>query len=302
MNQITRYILLVVSVTAFFSCQKGDSGQKDNPTIAVNSVTLNIASKTLTIGETVILSATVLPENASNKKVTWNSSDPAVASVENGTVTGMKEGSVTIAVKTDDGGKTATCQVTVSQDVVHVTGVSLNESSISVKETETSTLTATVAPENASDKGVSWKSSDDGVATVNDGIVTGVKAGTATITVTTNDGEKTATCQVIVVETIIHVTGISLDKTTVELVESDKVVLKATIAPENATNKNVTWNSSNPEIISVVNGEITAGKEGNATIIVTTEDGGKVANCQVSVKTKVASGESENIGYEEWNH
>jgi len=130
MQQLKFVLILAAFTVAVFSCSKGDSGQqKDDPKISVTGVTLDAASKSLTEGETFTLSATVLPENASNKKVSWSSNDENVATVDNGVVKGIKDGTATITVKTEDGGKTATCQVTVSNKTIHVTGVSLNKSS-----------------------------------------------------------------------------------------------------------------------------------------------------------------------------
>ena len=148
------------------------------------------------VGETLTLTATVAPSNATFKNVTWSSSNTAVATVADGVVTAKASvGTAIITVKTADGAKTATCTVTVG---VPVTGVTLSQTSASLKVGETLTLKATVAPDNATDKSVTWSSSNTAVATVSDGKVTAKAAGTATITVKTNDGAKTATCTVIV--------------------------------------------------------------------------------------------------------
>ena len=169
--------------------------------IPVEGVTLDKTELALTEGETGALTATVNPDNASNKKVTWTSSDPTIASVdENGNVTAHKAGTVTITATTEDGSKTASCTVTVNPAVIPVTGVTLDKNALNLGKGETQQLTATVNPENASNKNVSWTSSDESVATVDEnGNVTAVGRGTATITVTTEDGEFTATCVVTVV-------------------------------------------------------------------------------------------------------
>ncbi len=163
----------------------------------VASVSLNKGEITLDEGESQTLVATVSPDNATDKSVSWTSSDTAVATVDqNGKVTAVKAGSATITVKTTDGGKTATCAVTV---IARVASVSLNKGNITLNIGETATLVATVSPDNATDKSVSWTSSDPAVATVDqNGKVTAVKAGNATITVKSTDGDKTATCAVTV--------------------------------------------------------------------------------------------------------
>ena len=178
---------------------------------------------------------------------------------------------------------------------VGVSGVSLNKTSLNLLEGGSETLTATVAPDNATNKSVSWKSSDNGVATVdNSGKVTAVKAGSATITVTTSDGSKTATCSVTVTAKTISVTGISLVKTTLELTEGAEGMLKATITPSDATNQVVTWSTSDNNIAKVSDGKVTAVKAGEATITVTTSDGGKTATCKVTVKAVALEGLSVN--------
>ena len=179
-----------------------------NPSIPVTGVSLDKTSLSLNVGKTATLTATVTPSNATDKSVSWKSSNTSVATVSSsGVVTGVKAGSATITVTTNDGGKTATCAVTVNATTVAVTGVSLDKTSLSVDVGKTATLTATVTPSNATDKSVSWKSSNTSVATVSSsGVVTGVKAGSATITVTTNDGGKTATCAVTVMNRATKVT------------------------------------------------------------------------------------------------
>ena len=260
--------------------------------VPVTGVTLNKTSLELTEGETAALTATVAPENATNKGVSWQSSNPAVATVKDGTVTAVKAGTAEITVTTAEGGKTAKCTVTVKAKppaVVAVTGVTLNPASIELTEGETAALTATVAPENATNKSVSWKSSNEAVATVKDGTVTAVKAGTAEITVTTADGGKTAKCTVTVKAkppAVVAVTGVTLNPASIELTEGETAALTATVAPENATNKSVSWKSSNESVATVKDGTVTAVKEGTAEIAVTTADGSKTAKCTVTVKAK----------------
>ena len=168
--------------------------------VPVTGVSLNTGSLTMTEGETQTLSATVSPSNATDKSVTWSSNNTSVATVSSsGVVTAVKAGSATITVKTNNGGKTATCSVTVKAAEVPVTGVSINKTSLTMTEGETQTLTATVKPDNATDKSVTWSSNNTSVATVSSsGVVTAIKTGSATITVKTNNGGKTATCAVTV--------------------------------------------------------------------------------------------------------
>ena len=120
--------------------------------------------------------------------------------MSNGVVTAKSAGTATITVKTADGSKTATCKVTVKNPTVSVTGVSLNKTSTTIETGKSETLTATVTPSNATNKSVTWSSSNTNVATVSNGVVTAKSVGTATITVKTADGSKTATCTITVPE------------------------------------------------------------------------------------------------------
>ena len=267
----------------------------------VESVTLDKETLELVEGDTAALTATVAPENATDKTVTWKSSDEAVATVaEDGTVTAVAPGTATLTVTTTDGEKTATCAVTVAAKVYPVESVSVDKETLEIVEGDTAALTATVAPENATDKTVTWKSSDEAVATVaEDGTVTAVAPGTATITVTTTDGEKTATCAVTVAAKVYPVESVSVDKETLELVEGDEAALTATVAPENATDKTIAWKSSDETVATVdANGKVVAVAPGDATITVTTTDGGKTATCEVSVTAKIYPVESVSLDKE----
>ena len=283
------HLLTLAIAILFAGCQ-----QEKEP-IAVTGVTLSPTSLTMVEEEIMTLSVNVQPSNAENKSVSWSSSNAAVASVQDGVVTAHKIGSATITVKTSDGGKTANCSVTVTSNVISVSGVSLDKTSLELTEGEEETLIATIAPDNALNKNVTWTSSDTEVATVEEGKVTAVKAGTATITVKTEDGDKTAACEVTVKENGYPVESVSLDKTSMELTEGDEATLTATVTPDNASNKNVTWSSSNTEVATVENGKVTAVKAGTAIITVRTDDGDKTATCEVTVKEKVFPVESVSL-------
>jgi len=189
------FISLCVLLLAGTGCKKNVEPEPQK--VAVTGVSLKPNTLSLKVGEAETLSAVVIPANADNKTVSWSTSDPSVATVANGLVTAVKEGSATITVTTIDGGKTATCAVTVSADVVPVTGITIDQGATAeVEEGNTITLTATVQPDNATDKTVTWGSSNDAIATVANGVVTGVTPGEAVITA--KAGDKTATCTVTV--------------------------------------------------------------------------------------------------------
>jgi uncharacterized protein YjdB len=191
---------------SFVSCgDSDDSGGNGGSngggnTVAVTGVTLDKTELSLAVGNTETLTATVSPDNAFNKGITWNSSAPAIATVsDSGAVTAKASGNATIIVSTKDGGKIAFCAVTVTDATVYVTGVTLDKTELSLIAGNTETLTATVSPDNAFNKDITWSSSAPAIATVSDsGTVTAIASGNATITVRTADGDKTATCAVTV--------------------------------------------------------------------------------------------------------
>jgi YD repeat-containing protein len=259
-------------------------------TIPVTGVSLNKTSTSLNVGATETLTATITPENATNKNVSWTSSNEAVATVSSdGTVTGVGVGTATITVTTTDCNFTASCEVSVNVENIPVTGVSLNKASTSINELEEDTLIATITPSDATNQDVTWSSSDTEVATVDStGTIIGVAPGTATITVTTADGGFTANCVVTVTDTNIAVDGVSLNKTSDSIYIGSYDTLVASINPTNATNQNVTWSSSDNNIATVDStGKVTGVSIGTATITVTTEDGNKTATCTITVSEQL---------------
>ena len=184
--------------------------KKDEQEVHVTGVSVSPATLSLVEGTSDQLRATVTPSDAANKSVSWTSSATAIATVDNtGKVTAVSAGTATITVKTADGGKTATCAVTVTTKVIPVTGISIEEGATAeVEEGKTVTLTAKVQPDNATDKTVTWTSSNKAIATVADGVVTGVAAGQAVITA--KAGDKEATCTVTVKRPAVALEAVDL--------------------------------------------------------------------------------------------
>lgn len=231
-------------------------------------------------GTTQQLKAKVSPDDKASK-VVWSSSNESVLTVDgNGLVIAVGDGNATITA-TVDGVSATTDTITVTTPVVRVSSVSLSASNLKLAVGgEPSTLTATVEPNNATNKNVSWSSSDPEVVTVADGVVAPVKAGAATITVTTEDGEYSATCKVTVIQ---PATGITLDKQKVALAGAATEQLKAAVVPAEA-NQTVVWKSSNESVATVdQTGKVTAVSKGAATITVSTEDGVYSQDCAVTV-------------------
>ncbi len=258
--------------------------------VAVSGVALNKKVATVNVGKKVTVKATVTPANADNKTLAWTSSNTKIATVSNGVVKGVKAGRVIITAKTTDGSNiSATCTVTVKQPVTRI--------SLSKKATmytgKKLTLKAKVSPANASNKALTWKSSNTKIAKVaSNGVVTGVKAGTVKITATAKDGSrKSATCTVTVRQSVSKIT---LSKTNVVLPKKGSSYnVRVTVAPKNAYNKNVAVKSANTKVVkvsvsTVKSGKIvkiTAVKKGKTKVAFTAKDGSKKsATCKVTVK------------------
>lgn len=175
----------------------------------------------------------------------------------------------------------------VEMDPVLATSIALNQASVELTEDETLQLTATVLPEEATDRSVTWASSDESVAMVDEnGLVTAVAPGAATITATTNDGsDLNASCNVTVLKGIVLVESIQLNVTTAGLNEGSTLQLTATVLPEDCDNKSVIWASNNPSVATVDNnGLVTTHSVGTATITATTTDGSNLSTtCTVTL-------------------
>ncbi len=265
-------------------------------TVPISGIQLSQTSAALTVGDTLTLTKTIYPSDATNQAVTWTSSSDAVASVDsNGKITAKTAGSVVITCKSvSDNSVVGICNVTVKAKVqtpseIKVNKITLNKTTASVTKGKTLQLTATVTPGNATKKEVKWSTSNKNVAMVStSGLVTAKSAGTAIITCTAQDGSGVkATCKITVKNPVVKVTKVTLNKTTATLAPKETLTLKATVAPTNATNKAVTWKSSNTKIATVSSsGKVTAKAAGTVTITCRAKDGsGKKATCKITVYT-----------------
>ena len=235
----------------------------------VTGVKVNPSSITIYTGQTTELTAAVQPVNATNKNVSWSSSDTGVATVTNGVVKAVSAGNISL-------NKTTLSLVLGASENLALSGSASAKITVTTQDGgKTDTCTVTVLPD------ATWSSSNTSVATVDSsGRVSAVGRGTATITVSA--GGKTVTCTVTV---NVPVTGVSLNKTSGTLYPGDTETLTATVSPSNATNKSVTWKSSNTGVATVSSsGIVTAVSAGSATITVTTQDGNKTASYSLTVK------------------
>ena len=259
----------------------------DSVDITVNapltSITLDKQETTIKKGDTVDLKVIYNPEDTTDSKdVTWTSSDNTVASVdEDGTVTALKDGTTTITAKVGD--LTADCIVNVRE--VPLEEIDLNQNAITLNKGEKSEpLVVSYNPDDTTDdKTVTWSSSDDDVATVENGVITATGAGTATITATV--GEFTAECEVTVISPLESIT-LTADRTTDDLEVDDTVNLTVEYNPTDTTDdKAVTWSSSDEDVATVdENGVVTAVSGGTATITATSVVNENItATCDVRV-------------------
>ncbi|MBQ7587655.1 MAG: Ig-like domain-containing protein [Lachnospiraceae bacterium] len=270
-----------------------DGGKKASCTVTVvkkktdvTGITVSPTARTITEDEEFTITATVSPDNATDKGVTWSSSDTAVATVdENGKVTGISAGEAIITATTVDGGYTAECVVTVTGSKIDVTGITVDPTARTIEENEEFIIVATIIPDNATDKSVTFTSSDPLVAAVDeDGKVTGISEGEATIIATTNDGNKKARCKVTVLKRKKDVTGITVEPASKTINTGEEFIISPTVTPDDATDKSVTWTSSDTDIAVVDrDGKVTGKAPGTVTITATTNDGGFTAGCTVTV-------------------
>lgn len=267
--------------------------------VAVTGITLSPAESTLKVGETVSLTATLAPENASNKNVIWSSSNESIATVENGTVTAVGVGEAEIIATAADGsevkGSTKIIVVPTPVDKFVITGPASMQVGTTTKievTIEPSTATATMAD-------ITWESSDETMATVDaEGNVTvGGTPGEVTISATlldpANDKQLTAECKIKIVG--IAVTAISFETAEpINLKDGESIELKVNIEPEEATDKSVTWTSDKEDVATVdQNGKVTAkAKLGEATITATANGGD---NVKATIKVNVIATPVESI-------
>ena len=257
-------------------------------TVPLTGVEINPSSLTLNVGESFTFTdITWIPADATNKVANITSNSPSIARMTSGvTVIGERAGTTTIVITTQEGGFTDTVDVTVISNNIPVTGVSVNPNNVSMSESGGGTLIATVSPSNATNQNVTWSSSNTSVATVNSsGVVSGVAPGLVAITVTTQDGGFTATANITVQADNIPVRGVAVSPSSGTITVGNTIRILGSVIPSDATNKNVTWTSSNNSVATVdASGLVTGISPGTANIIITTQDGGWSTDATITVQ------------------
>lgn len=305
MKNLFQYLGILLLLAAV-SC---DKNEKED--VKVTRISLSETEIILRKGDVRSLSVTLAPSSATDQTVIWTSSNSNVVSVRDGLITAVEVGGANVYVTTADGRKRAGCAVTVVPEYIPVESVmimdedganSLNGGVLRMVEGDTYVAIAAVRPGDATNPNVSWMTSDPLVATVKNGTIKAVSAGSCTLTITSDAGDKTASCTVSVQEYVppINVTDVTLDQTSLTMTELGQTVkLIATVLPEDAETRDVRWSSSHPEVASVADdGNVTALAFGMAIITVTTQDGGYTASCTIFIVE--STGEVDG-GYEEFD-
>ncbi len=284
-------VTAVNSGSATILCKSADSGETSmcNVTVyqPVRGVTISNESMTVRKGQEFWLNATCQPENAMNKLIIWSSSDTSIATVDkNGKVTAVEPGDCVITATSQDSGVTARCSLTVTQPI---TGISLNTNAKTILAGEKFVIIPTIEPLDADNKNVTYTSSDTSVATVDsDGIVTGVRGGKTVIIVKTEERGLIASCLVTVQE---FVSSVNITQDSAQMNLGAVLQLQAEVLNETATNRKLTWSSTNNGILQVDStGKVTAVGMGTATIYAYATDGsGLYDTCQITVIKPVGS-------------
>ena len=258
--------------------------------VPLEEVTFTESSVKITKGDTKQLELNFYPSTATIKGVYWESSDPDIVSIsQDGVITGLKGGTAVIYAKPTDAdviydkeNLNPHCWVTVD---VPVTGISLPESEVTLEVGDELILSPIYSPADATPKVMPYSTSNSNVlANQGRGVLKAVAPGTATATVYSPDRKYSASCKVTVVAAKVPVTDVAISKSSLSIEIGTNSILNVSVYPSNATNKKVSWISSNNSIVTVgSNGELTAKAIGTATITVKTDDGGYEAKCVVTV-------------------
>ena len=241
----------------------------------VKKVTIESESKKVSAGSRLQLTAVCTPENASIKGVTWSSKQPNVATVdENGVVTGLKKGSVNITATAADGSRVVgSVTINVTQPVESVT-FSKNEYQVIAGRTEQ--VRVTVLPATANDRSVTWTSSDESIATIRNGLISGKKAGSCTVYCTSNSNPEVSGSATVVISQLVTRVENMNSPGEMNLLVGETVQTRWNVLPDDATNKALTFRSQQPKQASVdANGLVTALKKGTATIVAAAADASK---------------------------
>ena len=286
-----------VGTAKIYAVANDGSGASDyitvtvSSTVKVQSITFDKSYLYLNAGECYTLSPTVLPANATNKSLLWESLDPSIAYMRDGQVCGIAHGYTSVRATARDGSGVF-CEITVEVNALtYVNDITVCPSSKTIRMGQSFYPDVTVCPANASNKNLFWHSSDSSVLTVNEhsGMVYAKSIGNATVTVTAQDRGFVSDCCSVTVIPPIYIECITLNKSSLSLYKGENHQLIATLCPSDATVKNLAWQSDNPCVADVTSsGLVRAHRSGTATIYATAKDGsGVFAECTATVISPV---------------
>ena len=274
-------ILVVSCIIVIILLFMGDDTSivKQPPTISFNGGVI-----VLKVGESKKLTPVVT--NLDNYTITWTSSNESVATVNNGRVNALSKGNTSVTAKLDGYDLSATMVVIVND--IEPTSVTLSANKLELIEGEEARLTYTIMPDNATNKDVKWKISDEKIVSINNDVVRALSPGVARITIRTTNGY-VDTCDVLVKSKEVLVEKIKFDKNAYTLYIDETVKINATVLPENATDKTLTWTSSDKSIATVKDGLVKGIKKGNVTIKATDSKGVVSKEVKVTVNKRIVN-------------
>ena len=283
-------LLLLVSIYLIISGLTATDKPTNNPNeILEEELQVSPSSINILVGEEDDITATIIPENATYKNLTWTSSNPNIASVDNGKVTGVSAGRCVITVVTEKRQIKKFINVTVSNKEVPIEKIVVSTNKIEMYVGDKAKIGYSIEPSDATNKSINISTEDKSIVAFDqERNIVGIKKGTTNIVLKSNNGIEEK-IEVTVKEKEIPVSSVSLSKKSLSLKIGESETITAKVKPTNATHKEITWSSSDTKVATVKDGKITAIKEGTATITVKTTEGGKTATCKVTVKAKQTS-------------
>ena len=288
-NWIIRIILGLILVVSLYLVISGlfENDVIDNKEVLEQSLNVNPTSMNIKVGEEKQIIAYVLPENATYTNLTWESTNSSIATVNNGIVQGISPGTTIVKVTTEKVKITRVINVVVEKDEVLVEKINVSNKDLELYIGDKVKIDYTLEPTDATNTNISFSTSDPNVVSFDsEGMLVAVNTGNAIVTLKSTNNIQDQVYVTVKTKDVVE-EGVTLNKTKLTLDVGDSETLKATITPANATNKTLTWTSSNPSVATVESGKVVAKSNGTTTIKVKTNNG-KEANCEVTVQKKLS--------------
>lgn len=281
LTKVIWFLLIIVIILLAIVLINNISNSSSDEKNVIENVELNPKKETIYEGDTLQIEVIVTPNEMSDK-VVWESTNSLIATVDNGLVTGIKEG--TIAIKAKVGDYEEYSIIEVKRKVIPVEKIELVSEKTELIVGDASIVNATIIPVDATNQSIIWSSSDSNILEVDNGNILAKNSGTATITAQIDDVSSNVT--IIVKPKIIDVTSLSFNVSKMSINTGESFTIVGTISPDNATDKVITWSSSDNSIATVSNGVVKCLKAGTVTITGKSNNG-KMATCIVTIKNKI---------------